>query len=1181
MAEKNINSEKKTALFSYDLEKCQVLSLLGDVKDRLKIKFIALATDQPSYWPDEEIWLKIAVPLHQLLEVKVCVARKGAAAIDIGSFRLDDAGVGVIKAMDGSKKPVEAGEYIISVENKGLAIYETTSFSVVEGHLGAVSFAYDFEQYTSAEDLKKADGGWFLGNASGIGDRFGNGLNIKNELRVLNQPFNGRAVLKARCHLPGCSGCEAGPAVELNVTGGVLHSVLNISSHSGPFELEVVTKYGSVSNFFAKSGHVERQSSQVSSGMGGNFYASVAAYENTVRVSGRDIYIEARADAKDDPLLLKSVIADDERRIYIEAKKELVNARLFLFTPDDCGNFNAFEVKLNALVEPGEKIAVECSMPYTFIACGGFLNGEKEKKYFESWAIAFASAGFSLDLSLPGSGAPLSIQKAKIKVFDNNGFPKSVSGILEVFDNRVEPKNIKDRLDSAVGDSFRALSNHIAGWRDWIGIQKEEVFCMTEMSGRFLAPGEKKIKSAPRQLMPAAPGGSYAAGASAYSGETSCSLNLSRNEKSPEIRLGEKKVVYCAMVKTGPDGTAEADFTLPPQTGRCQVRFTAFDKFDYRETVSSIDCSKKSYIEASLPVFLMPDSKLVIRALIVNNGGEKIKLKAYGASFKKEIVFNAEKNSDEFEFSLSGENCGKNFLELSDDLGNILDLREFDTFSARSAGIKFSEIIISGSAEIKVEKNRNVVIYLNPARLCDNIVSNIDSVIRSWFPDAEALCAEAAIRAILIRAMADGIIRSDGVRDAIAEGLKKALKDFREKYYNDNTGLVRPYPDMPENVIWTALACVSFGSLVNAMSDNADPVYEFKDIYEDCVNFFKKMSGELIRRGISIDETALYSISEMRDVAPVEVNGNTVYAPADGESAVEFFKKNIVSLIGGENSKKGAGFAEMLDTYRFLKTFERIGPLYYLLLNLKALLRSGDKSFFETFNIVSKRIVNIDDPGLIQGPAMLGGVYCNAPQTFVKYMELLIEMAKCGKIKKSVIADVSMGGRKTSVELQDDPYIFATCGEEAFINVPEFCAIRVERIEEMDVSAFLSEKPFFKYAFNNASFKTGEEGELQIILDDNLDSSCYYAIVMAPSNFVIRQTDEILSDYKGGILHGQKSSGGVKMQFLTAPFRGSKKLSIRLECLYAGESEGIILVRHAANPQNISGVKTKKIFSSK
>jgi len=111
-------------------------------------------------------------------------------------------------------------------------------------------------------------------------------------------------------------------------------------------------------------------------------------------------------------------------------------------------------------------------VPLTFIALGGFL--ENQSKIYEGWAMVFTETSLDIEVSLPSQGHPLQkslIEISLIKHFNHR--PLSAYGILEVFDNRVASKSPREPLISALGDSFRNLSNYLISWRDWTGIGRE------------------------------------------------------------------------------------------------------------------------------------------------------------------------------------------------------------------------------------------------------------------------------------------------------------------------------------------------------------------------------------------------------------------------------------------------------------------------------------------------------------------------------------------------------------------------------------------------------------------------------------------------------------------------------------------------------------------------------------
>ena len=133
-------------------------------------------------------------------------------------------------------------------------------------------------------------------------------------------------------------------------------------------------------------------------------------------------------------------------------------------------------------------------------------------------------------------------------------------------------------------------------------------------------------------------------------------------------------------------------------------------------------------------------------------------------------------------------------------------------------------------------------------------------------------------------------------------------------------------------------------------------------------------------------------------------------------------------------------------------------------------------------------------------------------------------------------------------------------------------------METIDLFNFLTDaQPFFTVSNNKNVLLIGEESELRIELDEARDPSEYYAMVVVPSVLSIRQTEDLLSDYKGQLLYGQKVSGGERIQLLTVPFRGSRDMILHLEGIMKGQSEGLVLVRHISNPEIIQAIKIPKV----
>ena len=1172
---------KDTAIFTLDKEKNEIISLSKNVNDYFKLKFISVTTDQSIYWLNEEVFLKILIPTNPSQEIKITLQKKDSTPRDLGKFTLNDGGILVQKILSGKEKKLEPGEYRVDVETTDKKLQSYTSFTIVEGALGAVSFAHDFQELTNPKALEEVKGGWFLGNAAGVGMRWGNGLNVKNEIRVFNQPFTGSVKIKSRCFLPGCNGIEAGPEIAKDIKDGLLEATLNVSSHSGPFEIEVITDKGSVKNLFSRSGHIERQSIPISSNLTNYFQATLAPYEGTTAVYGRDVYIMKSKDTKKDAFELVSPICGESGEIEIIAKKEIVKSRIFVLYPEKSDEFKTEEIKCADKIKEGEKIQIKCSSPYSFIAIGGFL-GEKSE-YYEGWAIVFAESPIKVEILAPQEGTPLKSSDIEIKTFDRfKNKPVSMYGILEVFDNRVSSKSPKDPLSSATGDSFRGLSNYLSTWRDITGITMEQ-----EMVKETAAPSKAKIAASISSLnrmagaappMTAAPGQGIAfrfihAGEEIKAGET---------EIQETIREGEKKVIYCDVVKTDENGRAKITVELPPQTGRCKIRFVAISKFDYLEKVSDIDVKKGCFVELNLQPLLIPGAKIFAKAHIVNSENMKLKLNVFGAGLDNILSYDIEESSKDIEFEVLGKNYGPLKLELIDSTGKTRDRREIEIKNISSLPVTFSDVIISDGGDISIEKGKRIAVYSNPAGLLQGIIMNITTTMYSWFGHSEAISASAGVRAILLGAIEDKIINDEGMRETLKSDLIKSVKDLYEKFYNKEKGLMCPYPGIEENVLWSVWVARNLNTMLTALLASEKLKEEFKDTITIAGEMIEKILTELDKGKISIEEIGFFDPKlNGVDLIPIEVDGKVVYKAVTDMTVVNWFVNKMLPTLDLPHCKGipeiDARFIKSYDIYRFLRAFERTGSIYYLLLNAKALYLNGDKNFFPVFNKIARGMILTQEPGLIQGPALLGGVY-SSPQTMIKFLELLTLMATDEKIKVKTDIEITKSGNvKETLTISTAPAILDATDGAIKIKAPEFVTIRIDDKKEINLYDYLETKSFFTISVDNKTLKMGEEAKIQINLDKDKDPSEYYAIVAVPSVMSVRQTEDLLSDYKGQLLYGQRASGGQKIQLLSVPFRGSRTMILNVEAAQKGESEGFILVRHISNPDIIVTEKIEKV----
>jgi hypothetical protein len=1165
------DSQQETALFKINQETHEIISLKEDIVSSLTMKFISVTTDQPLYWPNEEVFLKVVCPIRPSSKVNVSLQKKDSTPHELGPFSLNEAGILVETILSGKEKKLEAGEYRVEVHSADGTLDAYTSFAVVEGALGAVSFAYDFKEVTSPEELNEVQGAWFLGNAAGAGLRWGNGLNVKNEVRVFNQPFEGMATIKSRCYLPGCDGIEAGPPVDIHIKNGRLETVLDVGGHSGPFEIEVITEKGNVRYLFGRSGHIERQTIPVSSGFTNYFSATLAPYEGSVPVYGRGIYIIKDDQKPKDPVELATVVSGQTRNLTLSIKQKINQPRLFILSPDEKGNFQTQEIKLANQLDKGQEIQMTIDSPMTFIALGGFL--EKKSEFYEGWAMVFTETSLDVEVNLPSEGYPLQKNVVEIKVTDRFlNQPASVYGILEVFDNRVASKSSREPLVSALGDSYRNLSNYLVSWRDWTGIDKEE----KEGAGLFdqitsLVLGEG---SAPKAMM-AAPQPSLMGG-----GETQVSGEYVPQET---IREGEKKVVYCGVFRTGADGRAQITVQLPPQTGRCSARVVVVDHYDYQESAQVIDVQKKNYVETDLSGLVMPGAVLYPRVQVVNTGSENLELRISGAGVEKPLTFSVEPGSQEIEFQFTGEKYGTLAFELFDSQGKICDRRMVEVRNVESLPVTFTDILLSNGNSIIVEPNRRIAVYSNPAQLLRGMITTIETNIYSWFGHAEAISAACALRATLLAVIEKGLLDDEGMRETLISELVKGVNDLESVFVDRSSDLIAPYPGLAGSPLWSVWVLKNLSIMVSNLEKIPEMQDELTSSTLKAQGLIDMLKKELLKRGLSEEEWSYYDPEKNgQDLIPVEIDGKVVSKVLTDKAVVQWFVDKVWPILIDAPVKNmkdiNTRFITAYDTYRFLRAFEHSGVYYYLLLNAKSLLLQNDPHFFEVFNTITRGMIFTQDPGMIQGPALLGGVY-SSPNTMVRFLDLLLTMLERQDLQTKPVLTEEIAGNKKEFTLGDEPVIFEPIDGKIQFSAPSFVVYQIDRLENIDLLDFLTDaQPFFTVSNKKNILSVGEESELRIELDKTKDPSEYYAVIVAPSVLSIRQTEDLLSDYKGQLLFGQKVSGGERIHLLTVPFRGSRDMILHLEGTMKGKSEGLVLVRHISNPEIIQTIKIPSVI---
>ena len=1147
---------RMSRFFEVDTTHHQVKGTAPQVAGTLQLNLVSVAVDQPQYWPNEKVHLEILMPGRPGAKLTATLQKRDANRVEIKGV-LDGQGAGVLDLMNGEQKKLELGEYRVDVKTEDGRAAGSTTFSVVEGTLGALSLAYEFKQVTSAEALEGSRGAWFMGNAGGAGKRWGNGLNFKNQLRVGNQPYDGEVRCVSHCMLSGCNGVIAGAPITLQAVHGEVAGVLDVGGHSGPFQIEFVTPRGSLRYQFEGSSHVERDMVQASGGVSFEHRAGLAPYEGTTQVPGRQIFVESKK-AGSDPFVIESVIAT-KGVLDVSIAKTVKSPALFVWAPKADGTFEPKQTSLGRTLEEGATLHVDVGGPYSLVTIGGFVEGTFE----EGWALAFVPAQMALAIDTPSEAEPSSTVAVDVSAIGDDGGGLAVSGILEVFDNRVAAKSPFGPLASAIGDSVRSTSSSISSWRDNTGLERERSEDASaekdELSSNGLG-GAAQIAAGPAPSAPpppaksmrkmasfgmAAMGQGYGHVAVSPVAATSSESATSDDDSGPEaeIRQGERKVVFCDLVQTDASGHARVEVQLPPQLGRVTMRFVAVQGLDHVQVEKGLDVGKAAGIEAQLPRTIVPGAELQIPLTVTNTLKTPVTVLASGAGirgrFRQEVGPGV--HMLVVPFSPSGD--GVVLFELVGPGGRALDRRETAFQSVARETVTFSRLLIADGKPIEIAPGETAVVYRGPGALLRGMVMSSATTMESWFGHAEALSAQIAVRAALLSAVSQKIIDDEGLAHSMQASLDKTVRDLSEAFVDSN-GLIRPYPGLPGDPLWSGWTARNLHIAIDLLQADPNLSHSMAPTIQTATQLVARIDGAL---GPKSDERGYDS--QGREVIPVEVDGKVVYRVLTDDVVTRFASERLLPALGQDGQAGELDFSKAYDTFRFMRAFERTGPLQYVTEIATAYLLQGDRARFAAlFPKVARGMILAQEPGLIQGPALLGGVY-STPMAMTRLLQLLLAMAHDG-----------------TTPCTFDRYEQPIAGPAA-LQAPEGAVVRVDSTNEVPLlEATGRGSAYGQVRVSSTRISMAGESTLTITLDPSRDPLEYYAIVAVPTTTAVKQTEDVLSDYKGQLVYGQQAMGGQKMQLVTVPFRGKRELRLFLEGVVPGTAPGAVAIRHVENP---------------
>lgn len=1195
---------RESKFFRVDMDQHKVLAPSERVAAALRLELLSVSTDQPQYWPNEKVHLKVLALGRGGAEVTGKLQKRDGNSSDIKGT-LDEQGALVLVVLDGEKEPLELGEYRLDVTVAGKAKSAAT-FAVVQGTLGALSFAHEFKKLTKPEELDQRPAGWYLGNAGGAGLRWGNGLSFKNELRASNRPYDGEVEVHSRCMLPGCNGVDAGPPQTMRSQNGQLAGTLNIGGHSGPFQIEVITPRGSLRHQFEGSSHVERDMVAVAGGVGYSHRAGLAPYEKTTQVPGRDLFVESKR-LGDDAFSVESVIATSGK-LKLSVQKAVRSPVLYVHQLKSEGGFTSKAVPLGGNeLKAGRTLEVEVPPPYALVTIGGFV-GPEFKEFKEGWAMGFVPAQLAVTVDAPTEGRALGKVPLKLHARDGAGKGVKVSAVVEVFDNRVPSRSPAALLGSAIGDSVRSASQSVSRWVDGTGWIDEPDPEPRRPKQPIPPPRPAPMKKAKadskdsdsllgsglgisgsgkggggtgygtiglgsigtighgsgRSYGAAAPGAPPSAlrmaagpvGSKSSAGGAGPDAELPREE----VREGERKVVFCDRVVTDENGDATLEVALPPQLGRVVVRAVAVRGLDYLATQRELDVKREAGVEPHLPRTFVPGSELLISVDSVNQTKGPLVLSARGAGLVQPLERPLAVGASTVELPLSLRTPGTLTLQVRSADGQILDQREQVLQTVSELPVTYSRLVFGEGGPVTLAPGESARVYAGAGPLLRGMVMNVETTVQSWFGHAEALSARAAVRATVLAAIAKGLLSDEGLGHKLRTGVDKDVRDLAEVFCDS---LCRPYPGVEHSPLWSAWVARNLAATARSLQ-----LSNLSDVrVREAAAKAKELSGRirttLASRGLKLEELAGIN-ADGEDVIAVELDGQVVYKVLTDDAVTRWAADRLLPRLDLDQQAPDVALSRAYDTFRFLRAFERVGALQYLTELATAFYQKGDTArFARLYRQVTRGMILAQEPGLLQGPALLGGVY-STPMALVRFLELQLLIGTKQPKASSVLGP---DGKALGFE--------QTVKGPANLQVPVGAIARIDQRSTLRLEP--GKGPGVSAQVSRPQVRPGEELGLTVTLDSDRDPLEYYAIVVAPTTTSVKQTADVLSDYRGQLIYGQQGQGGTQMQMLVVPFRGSRSMRLLLEGAYRGHAPGLVLIRHIEGAGKPAGVSIPEV----
>jgi hypothetical protein len=509
------------------------------------------------------------------------------------------------------------------------------------------------------------------------------------------------------------------------------------------------------------------------------------------------------------------------------------------------------------------------------------------------------------------------------------------------------------------------------------------------------------------------------------------------------------------------------------------------------------------------------------------------------------------------ELPLSLYKPGELTVTLRDGAGHVRDRRRLTLQSLSAQPVTYSRLVFGDGGKVSIGPNETIRVYAGAGPLLRGVVMNILTTTQSWFGHAEALSARAAVSAVLLAAVSKGLLDDEGLGQTLRTNLDKDIRDLAEAFCDKaSEGLCRPYPGLPGNPLWTGWVGRNLLSVVTALLQAHSSDARVQAAQTTAQAMLGRIQQTLQARAYKTDAGAGFD-EKGQSVIPVELDGQVVYRVLTDDAVTRWASEKLLPKLELDAQDTELAFSKAYDTFRFLRAFERVGSLQYLTELAMAYYAKGDMATFaRLYRQVTRGMILSQEPGLLQGPALLGGVY-STPMAMVRFLELQL-----------LVGSRAQAGEAGKHDGQPLRFEQALRGPAAI----ELAAGAIARVDRRDTVRMAATPTRLAQArVSQSAVRAGDELSLSVELDPSRDPLEYYAIIAVPTTTSVKQTEDILSDYRGQLIYGQQGQGGTQMQILTVPFRGKRTLNLLLEGAYRGSSPGLVLIRHIEAPGQVAG----------